>query len=321
MYGKYMTSKKGIALLMVLWVLTILMVIAMSFSFMTRTEMFATLSFKSGIEKKFLAEAGLERGIMELYYRDIYRHQTVELEGLGVWKTDGTPYQGEVGDGFYVVRIVDESGKVDINTASELLLKNLLVNAGVDVDDADIIVDSVMDWKDEDDLHRLHGAENDYYSSLPNPYKAKNADFDTLEELLLVKGMTPEVLYGNKERKGIIEFLTLHSKAALININAAPKEVLAALPGMSPEIADSIISYRETKEIMGVQELQGIIGDNLNAIEPYISTEGTDTFTIDAYGSKGNEKGSYAVRATVVISAAEDTHKYLYYKSPSNIYQ
>lgn len=316
-----MISQKGIALLMVLWVLTILMVIALSFSYMTRTETFATLSFKGGIEKKFLAEAGIERGIMELFFRERFKDQTIELEGLGVWKTDGTPYQGEVGDGSYTVRIINESGKVDINSAADVVLKNLFINAGVSPDDADIIVDSIMDWKDEDDLHRLHGAESDYYSSLPNPYKAKNADFDTLEELLLVKGMTPEILYGSRDRKGIIEFLTIHSKAEFININAAPREVLAALPGMSPEIADSIISYRETKEIDGVQELEGIIGDTIHAIAPFVSTDDTDTFTIDAFGSKGDGRGIYAIRATVVISDLEETHKYLYYKSPSSVYR
>jgi general secretion pathway protein K len=316
-----MMSRKGIALLMVLWVLTILMVIALSFSYMTRTETFATLSFKGSIEKKFLAEAGIERGVMELFYRERYRDQTIEMEDLGVWKADGRLYQGEVGDGSYRVRIIDESGKVDINTASEVVLKNMFINAGVGADDADIIVDSIMDWKDEDDLHRLHGAESDYYLSLPNPYKAKNADFDTLEELLLVKGMTPEILYGSRGKKGVIEFLTVHSGALHININAAPREVLAALPGMSPELADSIISYRDTREIADVEELQNIIGDVVNAIEPYISTEDTDTFTIDAFGSKGNERGSYAIRATVVISDFEETHKYLYYKSPSNIYR
>ncbi|MDP2753256.1 MAG: DUF559 domain-containing protein, partial [Nitrospirota bacterium] len=55
-------SPKGIALLLVLWVLTILMVISLSFSFMARTETYSTLSFKEGIEKKFIAEAGIERG-------------------------------------------------------------------------------------------------------------------------------------------------------------------------------------------------------------------------------------------------------------------
>ena len=87
---------------------------------------------------------------------------------------------------------------------------------------ADIIVDSILDWKDADDLHRLNGAESDYYLSLPNPYRAKDANFDTLEELLLVRGVTPEILYGGGETKGIIQYLTLRPDSSFtINVNVA----------------------------------------------------------------------------------------------------
>lgn len=319
MNRRHGASQDGIALLLVLWVLTILMVIVMSFSYMTRTETYATLSFKEGIENKFLAEAGIERGIMELFYRNHYKDQTVEIDNLGVWKTDGSPYEGQIDAGSYTVKIVDESGKVDINTTSDVVLKNLLMNMGIRMEDADTITDSIMDWKDSDDLHRLHGAESDFYMSLPNPYKAKNARFDTIEELLLVKGMTPDILYGTPERTGIMLFLTVKAKANTININAAPKEVLAAIPGSSPEIADSIISYRQNKEIQDIQDVAGILGSNLTIMIPYLSTEESGTFTIDAFGHKGAPQRRYAIRATVVISDTEETHRYLYYKSPANI--
>ncbi len=316
---RYIISQKGIALLMVLWVLTILMVIVLSFTFMARTETHATRSFKSGIEKKFLAEAGIERGIMELFYRGFYKNQPLELEGREIWKTDGSPYTSQIGDSYYTVRIIDESGKVDINTVSDVVLKNLFVNLGIQIEEADIIVDSIMDWKDQDDLHRLHGAENDYYMSLPNPYKAKNAHFDTLEELLLVKGMTPEILYGNSEKKGVIEFLTVNSKLKQINVNAAAKEVLMAIPGMTPELADGVISFRQNKEI-SLQDIQGILGENYKLMSAHIITSGTGMFTIDASGHKENEKGVYGIRATVTISG-QDQYKCVYYKSPASIKQ
>lgn len=230
-------------------------------------------------------------------------------------KADGRPYKGDLGSGYYLVSITDESGKVDINMASDLLLKNLLLNAGVQEEEADIIVDSIMDWKDADDLHRLHGAESDYYMSLPTPYKAKDAKFDTIEELLLVKGMTPDILYGNSNRKGIIDFLTVHSKTDKININAAPKEVLMAVPGITPEIADAIISARQVKEITG-GEIQGLIAGGYETMSPYIRTTGTNQFTIDSVGYQGTEKGSYGIRATVIVSASSNIYNFVYYKSP-----
>jgi general secretion pathway protein K len=311
------TPQDGVALLMVLWVLTILMVIVFSFSFMTRTETQSTVSFKEGIERKFLAEAGIERGILELFYRMMNKNQVLVLEGSEVWNIDGTPYSAQLGNGNYTVKVIDESGKLDINTVSDILLKNLLINFGIEEQDADIIVDSILDWRDPDDLHRLNGAEDDYYLSLPNPYEAKDGTFDTLEELLLVRGITPEILYGNRERKGIINFLTVHANSNRVNINAAPKEVLMTIPGMSSEFADSIIDIRSTKEILNVQEL-GITGENYAIVMPYVATAGSNAYTIEAVGSREKEEGVYAIRATVVISG-HSKYTYVYYKSPADI--
>ncbi|MCJ7481647.1 MAG: general secretion pathway protein GspK [Thermodesulfovibrionales bacterium] len=322
---KRISSQKGVALLMVLWVLTILLVIVFSFSFMTRTEMLSTASFRGGLEKNFIAEGAMERAIMELFYRNVYKNQTIELEGREVWQVDGTPYTGQLGNGTYTVSIIDESGKVDINAASDVVLKNLLVNIGVPEEEADTIVDSMMDWKDPDDLHRLHGAENDYYMSLQNPYKAKNARFDSLEELLLVKGVTADILYGSKERKGIIDFLTVYTKKNKININAAPKEVLMAIPGMTTELADGIISSRQTKETTGGTNVQGVLGENYSLMSRYITTGGSNVFSIDAIGRKENEKGAYAIRATVVLASTTFPdalpYKFVYYKKPVTITQ
>lgn len=308
-------SEKGIALLMVIWVLIILMAIVLSYSYATRTETNSTLSYKEGIDKKFLAEAGIERGIMEIFYRNVYKNQSINIEGREVWKADNTPYKDQIGGGYYTAAVIDESGKVDINTASDVILKNLFMNSGVSEEDADAIVDSIMDWKDADDLQRLNGTESDYYMSLPTPYKAKNAPFDTLEELLLVKGMTAEILYGKKEKKGIIDFLTVNSKSGSLNINAAPKEVLLAVPGITPEIADGVVSYREGKMINNLSEV-GIPAQRAQ----YFNTGEVSTFTITAIGHKGDEKKGYAIKATVMIEG-NNKYRYLYYKSPAQISQ
>jgi general secretion pathway protein K len=307
--------QNGIALLMVLWVLTILTVMVFSFSYMARTEAYAALSFRQTIEKKFLAEAGMERGIAELFYMNTHKGKTAFSEGEEVWRTDGRPYKILTENGYYTIGITNEAGKVDINTTSELILRNLLLNLGLNLDDVDIIVDSVMDWKDSDDLHRLHGAEDDYYMSLPDPYKTKNADFETLEELLLVKGMTPEILYGAEGKRGIIDFLTVNSRMKKININAAFKEVLLAIPGITPELAEAILTIRETQEI---EDILGILGSNYSMAKPYIELTGTNAFTIESTGYKGTEKTGYTIRATVI---PEDMNKfkYLYYKSPVDI--
>lgn len=317
-------NQRGIVLLLVLWILSVLMVIAMSFSFITRTDGYSALAFKEGVENKFLAEAGIERGVMELVYRNVNKSQTLTLEGRDLVKTDGRAYYGQLGAGSYSFRVVDESGKINLNAlsdASGILLKNLLINAGVPTGNADVIVDSILDWKDPDDLHRLNGAENDYYLSLPSPYSAKNAHFDTLEELLLVRGITAEILYGDSEKQGIIRFLTLSPEASsAISVNVAPREVLMAIPGMTAGIADLVIADRKSDDPAGFQKaLEDIrigIGQNYALVSQFIRIGASNTFMIEATGFRVSENRGYPIRAVVVL---EGSNKYRYhdYKSPA----
>lgn len=304
MKGLYMTDR-GIALLLVLWVLTVLMVIVFAFSFSTRVETYSTISFKEGMEKRFIAQAGIERGIMEINYSRRFQN----IPEKEAWRLDGTPYAGEFGKGHYEIRIIDENGKVDINTAPEVLLRNMLVQLGLKNEDSDAIVDAIMDWKDADDLKRLNGAESDYYMALPNPYKAKNANFDSVEELIFVKGITPEILYGNNGKKGLREFITVHSRSQQVSINSAPREVLLSVPGLSQEIVDNIMSYRKDKRIANPSEVGVPMESN-----QYLSYMDSGTFTIDSTGFLDNGKGGYTIRATVLLEG--DNYRYVYYKSP-----
>jgi general secretion pathway protein K len=308
------TDQKGIALIMVLWVLAILMTVALSFSYTTKTGILSTASYKDNIEKSLYAEAGIQRAIAEIFYR----RQNLNIEGSGAWRIDGRQYEGEIGDGGYKVSIFNEMGKIDINSAPETVLRNLFLNSGISESDADTIVDSIIDWKDSDDLHRLHGAESDYYQSLPSPYKAKNAPFDTVEELLLVKGVTKELLYGNGGKKGIIEFMTVNSKQQAININSAPKEVIMAVPGMTENIADSIINMRQEKEIINIGEVQTLAGENFMQMSRYINSIEIPIYTMHSEGFKKGSKGSYGITATVVIEG-NNKYRYVYYKKPAEM--
>ncbi len=314
-------TDRGIALLIVLWVIAILMVSVLSFSLLTRAESYGTLSFQETTEKQLFAEAGIARGVAEIIYRTVNSAQTVTLEGKELWKTDGTPYSDQIGNGSYRVSITDESGKISLNGLSDssaIILKNLLVKLGVSPEEADTIGDSVLDWKDTDDLHRLSGAEDDYYQSLPHPYKARNADFQSLEELLLVKGVTPDILYGTDRRKGLIHFLTLYNPANSINLNAAPREILESLPGTDAAMVDLLIQFRDETPIKSAGDVAGILGGATALLSPYVSVQpgATLTCTIEASGFKGTEKGGFPIRATVAMEGP-DRYRYLYYRSPA----
>jgi general secretion pathway protein K len=310
-------GQKGIALLTVIWVLVVLMVIVFSFSFMARTETLSTLAFKEGMEKRFLAEAGVERGVMELFYRKTNLNKTL-TEDQAVWRIDGSPYEGKVGEGNYLVRIFDESGKLDLNKGPERLLRALIRSLVTDETEADSIMDSILDWRDGDDLHRLLGAESDYYQSLPRPYQAKNADFETLEELLLVKGVTRGLLYGDKKRKGLTDFLTVLGKTSKININAASREVLMIIPGMTTDMVEEILTFRQKQEIMNLQEVGGTVASNQASIQPYITTAQGAAFSIESLGFKEKTKAGYAVKAIVSLSS-NTQYNILYFKTPVTV--
>lgn len=313
-------SDRGIALLMVMWILTVLVVISLSFAFMTRTQTRATLFFKEGIEKQFLAEAGVQRAIAELQYRALYKNNpTATLDNAEVMKVDAREYTGQSGEDSYTYKVLDESAKINLNTLTDIsgiILNNLLVNQGVEKERAETIVDSLLDWRDADDLHRNHGAESDYYMSLPNPYRARNADLDTVEEMLMIKGMTPEILYGSGDKRGIYNFVTVSSKATGVNVNTAPKEVLAALPGMSTELAEKIVEFRTAAEIKTTQVLQSVVPEAYALFAPHINTTESTIYMIQSTGRKKDVKTGYTVK-TIINFEGNGKYQTLYYKSPA----
>lgn len=313
------TSRRGIALLVVLWVTAILTVTVFSFSVLTRAEGQGTVAFKEGLEKRLLAEAGIERGILEMVHRAVHRSQTVLIEGREPWSLDGTAYDVALGRGGFTVRLSDETGKISLNgltDASGIILKNLLVRQGTAPEEADIVVDSILDWKDGDDLHRLHGAETDYYRSLAKPYGARNADFETLEELILVRGVTPEMLYGTDRRRGLVHLLTVHDKSGRINLQTAPREVLEALPGMDAETLERTLDFR--RATAGGRPLPGeALGAASAAMAPFVALGAAagKTCSLESTGYLDDPRKGYAIMATITFDAA-NRYRYVYYKRP-----
>ena len=307
--------------MLVLWVMIVLMVVVISFAALTRGETSAALAFRTGLEKRFAAEAAIERGIMEIVYRGVNRRQAVILAGREVWRLDGTPYYGRLGEGGYRVSITDESGKISINALTDqtgIVLKNLLVQFGSAPERADIIVDSILDWKDEDILHRLNGAEDEYYGSRPTPYKPRNAPFETLEELQLVRGMDTAILYGSGDRQGIFPFVTVAPGANKINLGSAPRPVLLALPGMTVDAADRIIEYRKTAEIRSLEEVKDLVGGGYAQLASYAGTSESRYYSIMAVGYREDENKGHAIAATIAFDNPPG-YRIAYYKSPSGV--
>jgi general secretion pathway protein K len=242
-------KKGGVALILVIWIIVMLMAIVGEFTYSMRTELNITKNFKEEEEAYQLALAGIEHAKIEILTAE---GPTYLKDGILILnQTDEEPVRkGSLGKGSFIYTITDEDGKLNINLASVAQLKHLLRGSGVDVTEVDTIVDSIIDWRDRNELHMLNGAEEEYYRSLPEPYSCKDAPFDIIEELLLVKGMTEEVFYGSEKEeskyKGIMKYLTVMGSGA-VNINTTSRVVLEALFGT--EMADNIIAQREAGPI------------------------------------------------------------------------
>jgi general secretion pathway protein K len=223
------------------------------------------------------------------------------------------------------VRITSEAGKVNINMVSEATLRKIIGQLGLEGETRDIVVDSILDWIDPDDFRRLNGAENDYYQSLKEPYKCKNGNLDSIEELFLVRGVTPDLFYGRRETKkgeegvkaegiGLKDIFTIYSSGEQIDINSASLPVLRFVLGLPSEVAKALIKAREEK---GFQNQQDLL-QRVPAISPLIGEiSGRAVFSsalnpLMAYytiESRGKSKAGGAVRGLKTIVKIDGTDK------------
>jgi general secretion pathway protein K len=181
---------------------------------------------------------------------DVGIEREVQIEE---WQPDGTWHEGQYGGGTYAIRMLDEGGRVSLHRADQALLRRIFTNLGFELDAADEIVDAILDWRDRDTLERLHGAEDEYYLGLRQPYRAKNGRFDSVDELLLVRGITPELLNGTVRPGGdesdappvpLREVFSVFNETANINVRTAPAAVLRALLGEGEDV-EEIVQARD----------------------------------------------------------------------------
>ena len=248
-------NQSGIALVIVLWVIALLAVIAVSFTTATRSQANLVRNLVENAKAEALADGGVYRailGLLEPLSRQRLPERRPELEQVLLpepgdtlgpetdhgWRVDGTVYVWPFGGGRVWVSIQDEGGKIDLNAAPDELLRGLFLSVGLDEDASAALVDAIVDFRDEDDLRRLNGAEDRDYAATGLPWGAKDAPFEAIEELQRVLGMTP-VLY-----EAVAPALTVHTGKKRIDPKSMPREVLLALPGSAAESVDAYLAAR-----------------------------------------------------------------------------
>ncbi len=223
------SAQTGAALILVLWVSALLAVLAGAFAISARTENLQARYLFESARARAIAEAGLAWAVV----------QAREVDPETRWIADGRAYEVEFEGATIELRLHDETGKIDINFADQQLLMSLFQQAGgLDQQDAERLAAAVIDWRDADDLLTPGGAEGPEYEALGLPYGPKDGPFDTVDELQQVAGMDYSLF------KKLEPAITVYSSRPTPNPAFAPAEALAALPGMTSDLAQQFVEQR-----------------------------------------------------------------------------
>ncbi|MGE0710175.1 MAG: general secretion pathway protein GspK [Planctomycetota bacterium] len=202
--------ESGVVLILVTLILLVVTSLALSLGRDAKVEVALALERADDLRLRALIDSAVERAMAEV------RNDTTPGDDLfAIWRDDQANFEAmELGEGKIwfllpspdpgdgrVLRygLRDEASKLDVNTATE---EQLLAIPGITQE----AVDGILDWRDEDDDASPQGGESSYYASLDPPYTAKNGPIESLDELLRVKGIDEQMLYGeDRNRNGLLD--------------------------------------------------------------------------------------------------------------------
>ncbi len=253
---------RGAALVLVLWLLVLLAAIIAALALASRTEWLQGRHEVGALRARAAAEAGIELAVTRMLDFDVNRR----------WRPDGRPYALEL-DGIAIeVRVQDETGKVDLNTADALLLAGLVEALGEDRLRASSVAAAILDWRDPDPLISPGGgAEDDDYARAGLPWPSKDQPFESVDELQRVLGVDAG-LYAR-----MLPHVGVHGGVAQPDVGYAPRVVLEAM-GLPPAT------------IAQVEALRGIGGGPAGAGEgaAALAGFGSGTYSVESRATLGD---------------------------------
>ncbi len=309
--ARRLAGRRGLALVAVLWGLTLLALMTASFTSTTRTEVNLAFNALESARAELIAEAGVHRSILGLLAID---------QESEAWRADGSVYGWRFEDSQIRVSVQDEGGKIDLNAVQPELLRALFLSVEVAPERADALVDAILDFRDSDDLRQQNGAEDDDYVLAGLQHDAKDAPFDSIEELNQVFGMSAEVF------RRVAPALTVYSGRPEPFAEVAPPVVQAAIEAANFSLeAEELAEAGSEGEDGGIAlepDFDTLLGDaSADLTEPVDSTapvllregrsdlrSGTPAFAIHAEARVPS--GAVFVIETVVQTPAPDGRPY-----------
>lgn len=343
-------DNSGIVIYVILWVMVILTALALSLGRNIQIELSLTKHTIGSLKAENLAWAGVvfashlikkdstdeeSTNLDTLYYCGIPKTQTKSPEetfNSQVLESGSFHIGYKLDSGEDVIGFEDQERFLNINSVvleNRAIFISFMTSKDIDQTTAENIVSTMIDWKDADSvpMEKPSGAEDDYYMSLSKPYHCKNRPFDTKEELLLVKGVTPEIFAKIKDE------ITVFPKEGnfQVNFDTATKDVLlamaTALTGAatntdvsdSQSLVDKILEYRQGEDgvLMTKDDREVDLGRlNLNDKEKVLAlimnqfkTRKSNYFNVHVTGQEKTSKVSSRVEAII----ERDTQRIVYW--------
>jgi general secretion pathway protein K len=254
-----MKFDRGTALLSVLWIVLILSIISLTLAASVRMEIGSEAdSFDS--ERAFFMAKGAAESMFALFATD----PDLPISSPIVKESNGD-YLFPLETGDVHLRFESAAGLIDLNQASDKMLASIFDAAGVSQEQRNHLVDSILDWRDPDDIPHLYGAEINDYQQIAGQRMPRNAPFESVDELLQVKNMTPQIFNGSlvldtvtgqyRRLPGVRQLLTVDSHSEKIEINEAPAVVLQAIPHIPDDAPERLVAERNKKLFSSIDDL------------------------------------------------------------------
>ncbi len=247
---------RGSALIAVLWLVAALSAIAFTVASTVRSEVGRVSNATDGLKAYYLATGAMERALLHIRWA-AYRNP----DGTSRYWDGGPVMRLEFPTGRALVELIPESSKLSVNLAPPEQLYTLLLALGADPLRAREIAMAIVDWR----TPQLDAAEGLSLSG-PSSFGSRHASFQEIEELLSVRGMTPELFYGTYERapqgglvrrRGLGDCLSVYGSVGSVDVNTADPAVLAAV-GTPVDVIDAVLRLRQMGPILRPDQLAAI---------------------------------------------------------------
>ena len=277
--GKLRSDEQGFALLIVIMVLLLASFLASQLTLDVRAEQRIAANARERDRAAILAEAGFNIALFRLMDKPI----ALEAEPVYGRMVPGLTYTHPLKGGLVRYHAANESGKIDLNASDPRLLELFLRHRKLSLEQAGVVIDSLQDWRDPDNLLRLNGAEQEYYMHLPEPHIPRNGRIEDPSEFFLLRGAT--LLAGTFPAE---EVFTVHNQGKGINVNSLTPAMLDFIAGGDETRIQAYHAARQLHTALNAAMIRQIIGEGrFGELEPFLRyEEGTSSlyYTITATG-------------------------------------